>query len=86
MKNQRLRSNDGFANVLGLSRAPFGSSWGLLGGSWELLGASRSTKESPQIRLGTFLGLVCSFLGAEDGLGRVLGPYPPTFKNVGFTV
>ena len=45
-----------------------------MGGSWELLGASRSTKEGPQIRLGTLLGLVCSLLAAEDGLGRVLGP------------
>ena len=45
-----------------------------LGGSWELLGASRSTKEGLKIRLGTLLGLVCSLLAAESGLGRVLGP------------
>ena len=45
-----------------------------MGGSWEFLGASKSTKEGPQIRLGTLLGLVCSLLAAEDGLGRVLGP------------
>ena len=36
LKNQRFRSKDGFESVLGLSRAPFGSSWGALGG---LLGA-----------------------------------------------
>ena len=35
-KNQRFRSNDGFGNVLGFSRAPFESSWGSLG---RLLGA-----------------------------------------------
>ena len=44
-----------------------------MGGSWELFGASRSTKEGLQIRLGTLLGLVCSLLAAEDGLGSVLG-------------
>ena len=27
LKNQRFRSKDGFESVLGLSRAPFGSSW-----------------------------------------------------------
>ena len=31
LKNQRFRSKDGFESVLGLSRAPFGSSWGSLG-------------------------------------------------------
>ena len=36
LENQRFRSKDGFESVLGLSRAPFGSSWGALGG---LLGA-----------------------------------------------
>ena len=36
LKNQRFRSNDGFESVWGLSRAPFGSSWGSPGG---LLGA-----------------------------------------------
>ena len=48
-----------------------GSFWELLGVSWELFGASRSTKEGLQIRLGTLLGLVCSLLAAEDGLGSV---------------
>ena len=46
---------------------------GLLGVSLELLRASRSTKEGPQSRLGTILGLVCSRLAAEDGLGSVVG-------------
>ena len=36
LKKQRFRSKDGFESVLGLSRAPFGSSWGSPGG---LLGA-----------------------------------------------
>ena len=45
----------------------------LLGVSWELFGASRSTKDGLQIRAGTRLGVVCSPLAAEDGLGRVLG-------------
>ena len=36
LKNQCFRSKDGFETVWGLSRAPFGSSWGALGG---LLGA-----------------------------------------------
>ena len=40
----------------------------------ELFRASGSTKEGLQIRLGTLLGLVCSLLAAENGLGRVLGP------------
>ena len=62
-------------------KAFWGSPWlllGALGGllevSWELLRASGSTKEGLQIRLGTLLGLVCSLLAAESGLGRVLGP------------
>ena len=32
-RNQRFRSKNGFAIVFGLSRAPFGSSWGALGSS-----------------------------------------------------
>ena len=36
LKNHHFRSKDGFESVLGLSRPPFGSSWGVLGG---LLGA-----------------------------------------------
>ena len=59
-----------FWGSLGLLLGALG---GFLGGSWELFGASRSTKEGPQIRLGTLLGLVCSLLAAEDGLGSVVG-------------
>ena len=44
-----------------------------MGVSWELLRTSGSTKEGVQIRLGTLLGLVCSLLAAEDGLGSVMG-------------
>ena len=36
-----------------------------------LFAASRSTKEGLEIRLGTLLGLVCSLLAADDGLGSV---------------
>ena len=45
-----------------------------MGVSWGLSGASRSTKRGLQLRLETLLGLVCSLLAAENGLGRVLGP------------
>ena len=48
-----------------------GSFWELLGVSGELFGASRSTKEGLEIRLGTFLGLACSLLAADDGLESV---------------
>ena len=60
-----------FWGSLGLLLGALGA---LLGVSWELLRASGSTKEGLQIRLGTLLGLVCSLLAAENGLGRVLGP------------
>ena len=60
-----------FWGSLGLLLGALGA---LLGVSWELLRASGSTKEGLQIRLGTLLGLVCSLLAAESGLGRVLGP------------
>ena len=33
LRNQRFRPRDVFESVLGLSRAPFGSSWGYLGSS-----------------------------------------------------
>ena len=42
-----------------------------MGVSWGRFGASRSTREGLQIRLGTLLGLVCSLLAADDGLGSV---------------
>ena len=59
-----------FRGSLGLLLGALG---GLLGISWELLRASGSTQEGLQIRLGTLLGLVCSLLAAEDGLGSVVG-------------
>ena len=62
---------EAFGGSLGLL---LGALAGLLGVSWELLRASGSTKKGFQSRLGTFLGLVCSRLAAEGGLGRVLGP------------
>ena len=57
-----------FWGSLGLLLGALG---GLLGGSWELLRASGSTRKGLQNRLGTLLGLVCSLLAAEDGLGSV---------------
>ena len=57
-----------FGGSLGLLLGALGA---LLGVAWELLRASGSTKEGLQIRLGTLLGLVCSLLAAEDGLGSV---------------
>ena len=50
-----------------------------MGVSWELLRTSGSTKEGVQIRLGTLLGLVCSLLAAEDGLGSVVGLFLARF-------
>ena len=52
-------------------KAFWGSLGLLLGVYWALFGASRSTKEGLEIRLGTLLGLVCSLLAADDGLGSV---------------
>ena len=43
----------------------------LLGSYWGLFGASRLNKAGLHIRVGTLLGLVCSLLAAEDGLGSV---------------
>ena len=50
-----------------------------MGVSWELLRTSGSTKEGVQIRLGILLGLVCSLLAAEDGLGSVVGLFLARF-------
>ena len=51
LKNHHFRSEDGFGSVLGLSWAPFGSSWGSLGGSLgpsdRPKGASRFVLELP---------------------------------------
>ena len=47
----------------------FGSFWVLLGVFCELSGALRSTKLGLEIRVGIVLGLVCSLLAADDGLG-----------------
>ena len=45
LKNQLFRSRNGFAIVLGLSRAPFGSSWATLGSSEGLLdGPQRASR------------------------------------------
>ena len=44
-RNQFFRSKNGFAVVLGLSRAPFGSSWAALGSSEGLLdGPQRASR------------------------------------------
>ena len=45
LKNQLFRSRNGFAVVLGLPRAPFGSSWATLGSSEGLLdGPQRASR------------------------------------------
>ena len=82
LKNQRFRSKDGFENVLGLPRAPFGSSWGALGSSEGPLDlpemASRDILELswawfarlllPKMALGGFWGRIWLVLGAPEGL------------------
>ena len=70
-KKSALSIKKWFCNSFG---ALSGSFWELLGGSWELSGVPRSTKEGVQIHFGALLGVVCSPLAAEDGLGEVLGP------------
>ena len=75
-RNQRFRSKNGFAIVFGLSRAPFGSSWGALGSPEGLL--SRPKRASrfilkfswawfarlllPEMALGGWWGCRCRFL------------------------
>merc|ERR1712115_506559 len=70
LKKQRFRSNDGFGSVVGLSRAPFGSSWDSLGSSFgplnrrkrasrfvlELSWASFARFLLPKVALGGFWG------------------------------
>ena len=86
LRNQLLRSQNGFAIVLGLSRAPFGSSWAALGSSEGPLDrpkrASRFILELswpwfarlllPKMALGGFWGRLWLVLGAPDGLLRVV--------------
>ena len=86
LKNQRFRSKDGFESVLGLSRAPFGSSWGSLGSSLgpldrpkkasrfvlELSWASFARFLLPKMALGAFWGCLWLVLGAPEGLLRVV--------------
>ena len=85
-RNERFRSKNGFAIVFGLSRAPFGSSWGALGRSEGPLDppkrASRFILELswpwfarlllPKMALGGFGGHLWLVLGAPDGLLRVV--------------
>ena len=86
LKNQRFRSKDGFESVLGLSRAPFGSSWGSLGSSLgpldrpkrasrfvlELSWASFARFLLPKMALGAFWGCLWLVLGAPKGLLKVV--------------
>ena len=86
LKNQRFRPKDGFESVLGLSRAPFGSSWGSLGSSLGPLDrpkrASRFVLELswawfarfllPKMALGASWGCFWLVLGAPEGLLRVV--------------
>ena len=59
LKNQHFRSKDGFKNVLGLSRAPFGSSWGSLGALWGLYIDHRGLPDSSWISFGHHLLASC---------------------------
>ena len=87
LKKQRFRSNDGFGSVVGLSRAPFGNSWGSLGSSLgpldrpkrasrfvlELSWASFARFLLPKMALGAFWGCLWFVFGAPEGLlGGVL--------------
>ena len=85
LKHQRFRPKDGFESVLGLSRAPFGSSWGSLGSSLGPLDrpqrASRFVLELswawfarfllPKMALGASWGCFW-ILGAPEGLLRLV--------------
>ena len=86
LKNHHFRSKDGFESVLGLSRAPFGSSWGALGSSLgpldrpkrasrfvlELSWASFARFLLPKMALGALWGCLWLVLGAPEGLLRVV--------------
>ena len=86
LKKQRFRSNDGFGSVVGLSRAPFGSSWGSLGSSLgpldrpkrasrfvlELSWASFARSLLPKMAWGASWGCIWLVLGVPEGLVRVV--------------
>ena len=89
-RNQRFRSKNGFAIVFGLSRAPFGSSWGALGRSEGPLDrpkrASRFILELswawfarlllPKITLRGFWDRRCRFfISSRNLLGLILSSY-----------
>ena len=97
LKNQRFRPKDGFESVLGLSRAPFGSSWGYLGSSLGPLDrpnrASRFVLELSWASFARFLlptmawgASMSFFLSSRSLLGSILSSQtdPPTFENVVF--
>ena len=60
-----------------------GSFGELLGVSWELFEASKSTKSAFELRFGTLLGLLCSFLAADDGQGSVHFVFYLLFEPLG---
>ena len=79
LKNQHFRSKDGFESVLGLSRPPFGSSWGSPGG---LLGApsglwidQRGPPDSSWNSLGPRLLASCCRKWPWEGSGAVFGSF-----------
>ena len=86
LENQCFRPRDVFESVLGLSRAPFGSSWGYLGSSLgpldrpnkasrfalELSWASFARFLLPKMALGAFWGCLWLVLGAPEGLLRAV--------------
>ena len=79
LKNHHFRSKDGFESVLGLSRPPFGSSWGSPGG---LLGApsglwidQRGPPDSSWNSLGPRLLASCCRRWPWEGSGVVFGSF-----------
>ena len=70
LKNQRFRSKDGFESVLGLSRAPFGSSWGSLGSSFGLL--DRPKRASRFVLELSWASFAC-FVLPKVALGKLWG-------------
>ena len=60
-----------------------GSFGELFGVSWELFEASKSTTSAFELRFGTLLGLLCSFLAADDGQESVNFVFYLLFEPLG---
>ena len=99
MKSQRFRSKHVFENVLGLPRAPVGSSWGSLGSSLGPLDrpkrASRFVLEFSWASFARFLLLKMAwgapmsfFISSRSLLGSIFNSQAdhPTLQNEDFTI